>query len=207
MNPLDPNSRLMFSPTIPRVLRRLLPLALLLATASPLAAGGEVTLRLHPEETRITFTLGATLHTVRGSLRLQEGEIRFDPVLGMARGRIVVNAQSAETGNRRRDRDMHVKVLESEEYPEIVFSPVRLEGEFNLTGESQVELHGRLWIHGEDHPLALPAKVEVEGDTLRARSTFTIPYVEWGMKDPSTFFLRVAKTVEVQLEAVGTLER
>ena len=49
--------------------------------------------------------------------------------------------------------------------------------------------------------------VEASGDELSAETAFEIPYVEWGMKDPSFLFLRVAKVVEVKVSATGSLSR
>lgn len=173
--------------------------------STPEAAPGEITMNLDPQASRITFTLGATLHTVEGSFQVVEGEVRFDPATGEASGRIVVDATSGDTGNDKRDRDMHAKVLESEQFPRFVFIPERLEGSFEPSGRSQVVLHGSLEIHGDSHPVAIPAEVGSEGDRLEADGHFEVPYVEWGMKDPSKFILRVEKSVEVEVHAVGRL--
>lgn len=180
------------------------------AVAAPVAAE-EMTWTLDPEATSVDFTLGAFLHTVEGGFRLEEGEITFDPETGEVSGRVVVDATSGDTGNDKRDRDMHTKVLESERYPDIVFLPTRLEGAFEPAGVSEVTLHGTVQIHGGEHEIAIPATAAVNptedgGRRLEATGTFEVPYVEWGMKDPSKFLLRVAKSVEVTVHAEGRIE-
>jgi polyisoprenoid-binding protein YceI len=180
-------------------------LALGLAATLPLAAA-ERTLHLDPAKTEIAFTLGATLHTVEGTARLESGEIRFDPETGEASGRVAVAAASADTGNEGRDRDMHEKVLESARYPEIAFIPAGVAGTFDPGGTSHLTLRGSLEIHGASHPLSLDVEVVADGGRLTARTAFAVPYVEWGMKDPSKFVLRVDKHVDVTVVAVGELD-
>jgi hypothetical protein len=64
-----------------------------------------------------------------------------------------------------------------------------------------------LRIHGQDHDVTLPAKVSVENGHFMATSHLSIPYVKWGMKDPSTIILRVSKTVELDLRVAGTIRQ
>jgi len=52
---------------------------------------------------------------------------------------------------------------------------------------------------------AIPLRVEIVGGRFTAVSSLEIPYVEWGLEDPSTFLLRVAKVVEVTVAAEGTV--
>lgn len=174
--------------------------------ALPTVAGAE-TFELQPQETRVAFTLGATLHTVHGTLRARRGGVRFDPATGAASGEIVLDAASAETGNASRDRDMHGKILESAKYPEIVWRIDRVEGfPRGETKSARVTLSGSLAIHGASHPLSATAEVAVgAGRSVTANAAFKIPYVAWGMKDPSTFVLRVDKEVGVEVRAAGRL--
>jgi polyisoprenoid-binding protein YceI len=131
-------------------------LGLLLSSA---VIADEHVLALDPDGTEIRFRLGATFHSVEGTARLVGGTIRFDPDAGTASGEIVVDARSLETGNARRDRVMHGKVLESEAFPEIVFVPERFEGSLADGGVSQADLHGELRLHGTVHPLVIAAEI------------------------------------------------
>jgi len=175
---------------------------LLALGASAAASAAERVLTLDPQATSVTFLLAATAHKVHGTLHLESGEVRFDPATGVASGEIALDARLAETGNEKRDRKMHEVVLESARFPRIVFRPTRFEG--TLAG-GEAHLVGTLTLHGDEHPLTLVATVQIDGERVKATSTFAIPYVEWGLEDPSVFVLRVAKSVEVTVEAVGSL--
>lgn len=164
-----------------------------------------VTLNLDPARTQITFTLGATLHTVDGSFKLKSGAIQFNPATGKASGNIVVDATSGESGNNSRDRKMHKSVLESQNYPEIVFVPERVQGQVLLSGESHVQIQGLVKLHGSQHEITIPADIQVTGAQLTANLHFAVPYVEWGLKDPSTFVLHVEKKVDVAIRVAGSL--
>jgi polyisoprenoid-binding protein YceI len=73
-------------------------------------------------------------------------------------------------------------------------------------GEATVRLEGTLDIHGGEHPVTLPVELQATGDRLRATTTFVIPYVSWGMKNPGNAMLNVADTVEVRIETSGRLD-
>ena len=138
-------------------------------------------------------------------LKVKEGTLRLDVASGKISGRIVVDVKSGNTGDGEHDRSMHQDVLESARFPEAVFSPNRLTGQLALEGQSEVGVRGVLRIHGQDHDVTLPAKVSVENSRFTATSHLSIPYVKWGMKDPSTFLLHVNETVEVEMRVAGTI--
>src|SRR5271163_4123461 len=179
----------------------------LLAVASVATAAQNPVSQLDPQHTTINYTLSDALHTVRGSFRLKQGSLRLDAATGKLAGEIVVDAKSGDSGSGMRDRKMHREVLESERYPEIAFRPDRVDGTLSLQGKSSVSVHGIFAIHGADHELTVPGVVEVAGDHWSATLHFAVPYANWGMKNPSTLFLRVSESVDIDLTTAGTVTR
>ncbi|MFZ0619760.1 MAG: YceI family protein [Candidatus Acidiferrales bacterium] len=165
---------------------------------------------LDAAQTQIHYELSATLHTVHGVFKLKSGKIRFDAHTGKASGAIVVDATSGNSGTESRDAKMHASVIESAKYPEFVFTPTHVKGAIpsghGSPGASQMEVQGTFRIHGQDHPLILIFQVQPpSGGELRASTNFSIPYVQWGMKNPSTFLLHVGEQVDVEVQAEGRL--
>lgn len=164
-----------------------------------------LTFELDPKATTVEFTFGATLHTVDGSLRAKQGTLRIESDTGAASGWIVLDATSAQTGNSRRDRKMHEKILESRRFPDVVFDVKRISGKINLTGRSELQVQGVLDFHGDRHSLSLPVVASSDGSRVTATGSLVIPYVDWGLRDPSFLLLRVEKDVRVTVKAVGRL--
>jgi polyisoprenoid-binding protein YceI len=188
------------------VMTRSICLALLLAgpVAKTLRAQ-DMTLELDPANTRIKFTVEATLHTVHGTFALKSGTIHFNPSTGAVSGLVVVDATSGDSGNQGRDRKMHREVLESRRYPEITFTPTKVSGRVEIPGDSSAQVEGIFRLHGADHPMTLTVPVQVKGNHLNATTHIVIPYIDWGLKNPSTLFLHVSDKVEVDISAVGRM--
>lgn len=178
-----------------------------LSITSITAAAHDVAFQLDPQHTTVNFTLADVLHTVRGTFHLKQGSLLLDPASGKLTGEIIVDARSGESGSGMRDRKMHHEVLESDHYPEIVFHPDHVDGTVSLQGKSSVRVHGSFSIHGTDHELTAPADLEVSAEHWTATIHFAVPYANWGMKNPSTLFLRVSESVDIDLSASGTVTR
>jgi polyisoprenoid-binding protein YceI len=187
-----------------KLMRLFVPLCV---SAVLLAAGESIptlpkSLIIDPAQAKVDFTLGSLLHTVHGTFQLKRGTLSFDPQSGKASGELVVDATSGESGSPARDKRMHASILESARYPEIVFRPDRVDGKVAAEGKSQVQLHGIFAIHGAEHEIILPATVEAEAGQYNVNTTFEVPYVKWGMKNPSTLMLRVSDKVEITIQTV-----
>jgi len=169
---------------------------------SPLAAQG-LSLEMDPAQSKVEFTLGATLHTVHGSFQFKRGAIRFDPASGKASGELLVDARSAVSGNDSRDHKMHTEILDSQRFPDILFRPDHVEGKLAPQGISQIQVHGVFAIHGSEHELTAPVEVRVSGGQYAITARFAVPYQKWGMKNPNTFLLRVDDHADITLHTVA----
>lgn len=178
---------------------------LVLAGSASSLRAQEMTLDVDPAASTIHFSLSASLHTVHGSFQVKSGSVRFDPANGTASGIITADATSAETGNTSRDHKMHTQVLESGKYPEISFRVTKVSGSIAMQGDSSVQLEGTFRLHGDDHPMVLTVPVQISGNTVTANTRFIVPYVAWGLKNPSTFLLHVSDKVQVDVRLTGHL--
>jgi polyisoprenoid-binding protein YceI len=161
---------------------------------------------LDQSQSKVHYTVDSTLHTVHGTFNLKSGILRIDPATGKADGEIIVYATSGDSGNSSRDGKMHKAVLESAKYSEIVFKPTLMDGKLALTGTSDVKLHGLFSLHGGDHDLVVPVHAEITGDHWNGSTKFQVPYVRWGLMDPSNFLLKVKPNVDIDLELAGSLK-
>jgi polyisoprenoid-binding protein YceI len=179
--------------------------AALLLCLSIAARSQQTQVTLDPTQTTINWTLGATLHTVHGTFKLVSGSLLFDPRTGAAGGELLVDAKSGESGNSTRDGKMQKEILESQRFPEITFLPKHVTGTLAPQGPSTLQVQGVFRIHGSDHDLTLSLAVQAQGSRATATTKFDVPYQAWGMKNPSTLFLKVDNKVEIDISAVGTM--
>jgi polyisoprenoid-binding protein YceI len=170
-----------------------------------MADGGLSEVSLDPAKTQIKWELDGAVHNTHGTFKLRQCHISFDPRTGIASGEVVVDAKSGESAENARDHRMHHEVLESEKYPEIRFVAQRVDGKLATEGTSSIRISGTFEVHGGEHAITVPAEVKVDRNHISGTVRFEIPYVEWGMKDPSTFLLRVDKKVKIEMDATGRI--
>jgi polyisoprenoid-binding protein YceI len=178
--------------------------ALFLALAARIIAQKPQTpiaITLDPSTTAVHWTLNTTIHTVHGTFRLKNGAFKIDPATGDASGLIVVDATSGESGDSSRDKRMHTAILESAQYPTFTFRPTHVDGNIDLAASGPVIVHGILNLHGQDHPLQITVNLHPQSSAVVLATHFTVPFVAWGLKDPSTFVLRTDKEVILDVDA------
>jgi polyisoprenoid-binding protein YceI len=168
------------------------------------ATAQEVVLVLDPAQTKLQWSLDSTLHTVHGTFAVKSGSVHFDPDTGKAGGEVIVLATSGDSGNSSRDEKMHKEILETAKFPDAVFRPVQIEGKVARSGNSEVKLRGVISLHGGEHEIIVPVHAELASDRWKGTAKFNVPYIQWGIKDPSNWLLKVKPVVNVELEMTGT---
>jgi len=163
------------------------------------------TFTVNPGTSSVGFALTGTGHEVHGTFHVSSGTIQFDRSAPKMSGSIVVSASSGESGDNGRDKNMHQKVLEAERFADITFQPQIYSGAIAPTGDSTIQVSGTFTLHGTPHDLTVPMQVHIDGQNLAAKGSFLVPYVKWGLKDPSIFILKVAKEVHIDINLVGTV--
>ncbi len=186
--------------TIAQSLILVLPLIL-----APLAMAQHQHFTVNPVTSKVAFSLGGNTHHVDGSFHVQSGSIDFDRTGQTISGSIVVAAGSGNSGDPSRDKKMNSDVLDAAHFAEISFVPKGFQGNIAPAGDSTIQVTGIFTLHGTPHDLTVPMQIAIEGSTLRAKTHFTVPYVQWGLKDPSIFILKVAKSVDIDLTLEGGL--
>ncbi len=182
-------------------------LALFLAAALPFASFAQAqqeSFTINPTTSKVAFSLGGNVHQVEGTFKVQSGAVRFGPGPGAVSGMIVVSAASGNSGDKGRDRDMDKKVLTIARFPEITFAPKSYQGTFAPTGDSTIQVSGIFTLHGTPHDITVPMHIHLDGSNATATGSFEVPYVNWGLKNPSILFLKVAKVVRIDLTLAGT---
>lgn len=174
--------------------------------AAPQTAGGSLLFTVDPGQCSVHWTLGSSLHTVHGTFVPKRGSLQLDPAAGKASGEIVVDATSGKSGNDGRDRKMHKEVLESGRFGEIIFRPDSITGKLESQGESTVQIHGIFVLHGSEHELTVPVQANLSGDHWTGSAKFSVPFIEWGLKNPGNWLLKVEHSVTVDLELKGTVQ-
>jgi polyisoprenoid-binding protein YceI len=181
-----------------------LAIPLVIATA---AFAQHQTFSVNPDASQVAFTLAGTGHHVQGTFHVQKGSIDFDPSVQKISGSVIVAAGSGNSGEPGRDKNMNNNVLDTPHFAEVTFAPASYQGTLAASGDSTIQVSGVFTLHGTPHDLTVPMQVHIDGTNLTAKGHFTVPYVKWGLKDPSIFVLKVAKEVDIDITLSGQAVR
>jgi polyisoprenoid-binding protein YceI len=171
---------------------------------------------IDPARSEVRFLIDEVLRgsdfTVVGTTRNLGGQIEFDPANPAAArvGQIVINARDFVTDNDFRNNAIRNRVLRSDQFEVITFTPTALEGlptaitpgeryPFRITGD--------LTITDQTRPVTFEATVGwISADNLlQGSATAEIAWADWGLTIPfSSQVSAVADTLTLALDFIAT---
>ena len=177
-------------------------LAAILDTAS---LAQHQTFVVNPDASEVKMTLKTTHELVNGTFHVQSGSIEFDRSTPKMSGLIAVVAGSGKTGNARRDKKMNKDILKVEQYATVSFEPKSYSGIIAPSGDSTVQVTGVFTLLGTPHEITVPVHEHLDGSVATAKAHLVVPYVQWGLKNPSFLIWKVDNDVAIDLDLVGTV--
>jgi polyisoprenoid-binding protein YceI len=177
-------------------------LAVIFATA---ALAQHQTFVVNPDASQVTMTLKTTHELVTGTFHIRSGSIEFDRSFPAMSGSVVVLAGSGKTGNNSRDKKMNKDILQVEQYATVSFEPKTYNGAIAPSGDSTIQVTGIFTLLGTPHQIAVPMLVHLDGASATAKAQFVVPYIQWGLKDPSFLIWKADHDVAIDLNLVGKI--
>jgi polyisoprenoid-binding protein YceI len=180
---------------------------LLALTFAPALPAQRQTFAVRPDASEVKITLNTTHEVVNGTFHVQSGSIDFDRRASKIMGIVVVAAASGETGNESRDKKMNKDILRAEQYATVSFAPKAYTGTISAAGDSAIQVTGVFTLLGTPHDLTIPVQIHIDGSKAIAKGKFIVPYVQWGLKNPSFLFWKADNDVAVELTLVGAVSK
>ncbi len=179
----------------------------LAAILAPAALAQHKTFVVNPDASEVKMTLKTTHELVNGSFHVQSGSIAFDRSAPQTSGLIAVVAGSGKTGNGSRDKKMNKDILKVEQYATVSFEPKSYAGSIAPSGDSTIQVTGVFTLLGTPHDITVPVLLHLDGAGATAKAHFVVPYVQWGLKNPSFLIWKAENDVAIDLDLVGTVSR
>jgi polyisoprenoid-binding protein YceI len=174
---------------------------------APAALAQHQRLVVNPDSSQVKMTLNTTHEIVNGTFHVQSGSIEFDRGTAKMSGLITVDAGSGKTGNSSRDKKMDKDVLKVKQYTTVSFEPRSYAGVIADSGDSTIQVSGIFTLLGTPHEISVPVQMHLDGGSATAKAHFMVPYVQWGLKNPSFLIWKADNDVAIDLNLVGTLSR
>jgi len=163
------------------------------------------TLVISPDSSEVKMTLKTNHDIVNGAFHVKAGSIHFDRAASKISGSVVVAADSGKTGNDSRDKKMNKDILQVQKYTTVSFAAKSYSGTLAASGDSTLQVSGTFTLLDTPHEMTIPMQVHIEGGRATVKAQFTIPYVAWGLKNPSFLMWKADNDVAMDLNLTGQL--
>jgi YceI-like domain len=172
---------------------------------APAAFARHQTFAVNSDASEVKMTLNTTHEVVDGTFHIQSGSIEFDRSAPKMSGSVVVLADSGKTGNDSRDKKMNKDILKVDQFATVSFAPKAYSGTIADSGDSTIQVSGVFTLLGTGHDLTISMQIHIDGSKATARAKFVVPYVQWGLKNPSFLIWKAENDVAIDLSLIGQI--
>jgi hypothetical protein len=172
---------------------------------SPAALAQHQTFAVNPDASEVKMKLNTTHEVVNGTFHIQSGSISFDRTASHISGIVIVAAGSGKTGNDSRNKKMNKDILKVDQFTTVSFAPKTYDGTIAGSGDSTIQVSGVFTLIGTAHDLTIPMQIHIDGSKATAKAQFVVPYVQWGLKNPSFLIWKAENDVVIDLNLVGQI--
>ena len=174
---------------------------------APAALAQRQTFAVNPDASEVKITLNTTHEVVNGAFHIQSGSVEFDRSTPKMSGSVIVLSGSGKTGNDSRDKKMNKDILKVEQHTTVSFEPKSYVGVIAPSGDSTIQVTGIFTLLGTPHEITVPMLVHLDGTTAAAKAHFVVPYVQWGLKNPSFLIWKADNDVAIDLFLNGKVSK
>jgi polyisoprenoid-binding protein YceI len=150
---------------------------------------------------RFNVAVGTT-HAIQGEIFVDRTDPRRSRV-----GTITVDISQLTSDEPRRDNRIRRQWLESERFPQAVFTPAQIQGlpeAYPPGGELAVKILGDLKIHNVTRPTTFDTTLRLAGAAISGVATTTIRMTDFGIDPPSILgFLKAQNEVKLEFQFVA----
>ncbi len=100
---------------------------------------------------------------------------------------------------------MNKDILKVDHFATVSFAPKSYSGTVAASGDSTIQVSGVFTLLGTDHELTIPMQIHIDGSKATAKGQFVVPYVRWGLKNPSFLIWKAENDVAIDLTLVGNI--
>ena len=173
---------------------------------SPALLAQHQTFTVNPDTSEVKIKLNTTHEVVEGTFHVQSGSIDFDRSALRMAGKVIVEAGTGKTGNDSRDKKMNKDILKVAQFATVSFAPKAYTGMIAASGDSTIQVSGVFTLLDMPHDLTIPMRIHTEGPKTTAKAHFVVPYVQWGLKNPSFLIWKAENNVDVDINLVGEIK-
>lgn len=102
---------------------------------------------------------------------------------------------------------MNKDILKVDQFTTVSFAPKAYRGMIVASGDSTIQVSGVFTLLGTGHDITVPMQIRIVGSTATAKAQFAVPYVQWGLRNPSFLFWKAENDVAVDLSLVGSVSK